>query len=613
MPLSQFAIGGRDAIVTSEISISAHATLEAHVGTGGLDEEDVKMEALKDNDPAIVREALRCVWLKIHGVSCGETPVKNNNAYFYLPAVLDRQQKELMGAGKCKVNPLLDINDKLKAVRNEWQKERKEDRYKEGPRRGERKNFLWKGLDEKGNQQEDFAKKQVQALIGEFEEMESGDNKVVQGSKSGSDNYISQNKDFLLKNEGMTELKVFEKVKHGQAFIDNYVTRILAHDVAEPLSGEAQTRERNCHRSTMQRYLMMFTLHCTGSEKPWMMFTNVYPGFNPPSFLHKFDIKASRDMGDDCHNSGKKDQVKDPEWQGIAGSKALGYLGDYMSLYKEPVTDEECQASSLAFLHGKDFVGEVDPSQAGFKSRKVCFMQALHLDLRLLGKYKLIDYSLLVTTQYYDAERHDDMLDKYNNVLLLQDLYGAKLLMTIGLIDLLKDYENDKGVQFQSYVGYKVNKSGYSVSRFKSIFGQDKYEDYPFYLFCLGVHMLDPKCQARDRRQLQLFAGCGRGDNPEIAFRNPNEKLSNDAKAKMQVYLEENDFCDLVNSCQATLEMPATKYNLAECELKACQRLKIDSGAKYPKRCFHDAVSGIAPVWKQLLHKFKRPCELKTD
>lgn len=457
-------------------------------------ELEIALETSSSNpkDPEVVKLALQTVWENKDGGRKSKRKVK-------LPSP----------ATGCYVDTLPSINGKdgLGRVRRQWQED-----------------FPGDFMDDPSP---------ADALIAKFSKL----TRITEGSKSGSDIYKSDGAQLLLKSEGSKALNVFWKRRPGKrgrmmknVFGSEYVDRVTSADVEEA--------DRQCERSSLMRFLLVFTVRCSSgflrsdASAVWMLFSNVSPFASVPTPLHMFDLKASRSMSD-CHQK---------KW--TAKNSMQGYLGDFLSLYLEPIHETEC--APMDFLH---------------TTRKACFMRALHKDLRLLARYNLIDYSFFVSVYSYRGDVDDEAMQKYSNLVPL-NFGGEKRVMTIGTIDLLKDYDAEFWSHFQNTVGYN----------FESVFGQRKFDSYPYYLFCLAVDLLDPPCA--NARSLQLLSKCKKGDDPRIYFPEGKNATSS-GKRLMDNYLMEADYCDLVNSCNALVRVPDANRNLNVCQLHACKTLGL--------------------------------------
>jgi len=487
------------------------ATVQVHQGVSDFTNTSQESGSLDAYDPRVIRKAVEITWQAI-----------NNERLVGLEARgrLHQMEDDL---SECAVDALDDVNSLLQPVREDW-----------------KLRYPGDFMSAKSVQE------QASALLGKFTKL----NKVTEGSKSGSQIFISEGSQLFLKSEGSKELNALLKERKDEdktkTFLEEYVARMSEGDV--------------CVRSTLMRYLMLFKVRCTSkklgfwkseTESIWMLFANIVPYTEVPRPVHQFDLKASRDQ-DDCHAKA---------WTGEAEKGGQGYLGDFLAVYKETLGDTECDPK------GQEFHGS---------SRKVCFLQALHLDLRLLARYHLIDYSLFVFVNYYSAERDEKLLGLYNNMLRVSVLGQQDLVVSIGTIDLLKDWDNNRGVRIQSALGLK---KGIPIPGLATtLFGQDKYQSYPYYLFCTSVSIMDPQCPGR--RSLQVLADCPHGDSLSIDY--PGEKgPSKEQEQSVIGYMEEGDYCDLVNSCVALLQKPFASHNLDVCEEHACRIFHHDRCASY--------------------------------
>jgi len=464
------------------------------------------LTAAGPKDPEVVKLAVKRVWKAIVGRGADASGGGG---------------LELEGCN-CRVNPLLQLNQELAPVRAMWKEENSYD-------------FM----------SELTPEEQAAKLVGKFRKLQA----VTEGSRSGSDIFVSDHKQLFLKSEGKAELKALQKTRAGGAtFLQEYVERVTSRD--------------HCTRSTLMRYLAVFTVTCTKprlgrwgtitDEAVWMLFANVVPHEEVPAPLHQFDLKASRDMGD-CHAK---------NWNGDIESGAQGYIGDFLALYGEAFADAECTPAQV-----------VDFDPAG--SRKVCFLRALHLDFRLLGRYHLIDYSLYVFVTYFEPVRDNLLLQHHNNMLRVE-LFGSDLLITVGTIDLLKDWDASAGVRIQSRLGLK---KGLPIPGLATtLYGQDKYQGYPYYLFCTSVDIFDPPCAGM--RKLQVLAQCKDGDNLDIFYPQERRQKSTE-ETQLMDYVFEGDYCHLVNSCEAMLRKPFAVHNLDICEEQACKVFGNDRCAEY--------------------------------
>mmetsp|Transcript_31731 Transcript_31731/g.74117 ORF Transcript_31731/g.74117 Transcript_31731/m.74117 type:complete len:126 (-) Transcript_31731:119-496(-) len=105
---------------------------------------------------------------------------------------------------------------------------------------------------------------------------------------------------------------------------------------------------------------------------------------------------------------------------------------------------------------------------------------------------------------------------------------------------------------------------------------------------------MDPPCYGR--RTLQALSECKDGDDFAIFY--PQERGQEaDEEEKLMAYVEDGDFCHLVNSCAAMLQKPFAAHNLDVCEAQACKVFHADRCAEYVVPDKETAATGSWRAW----------------
>jgi hypothetical protein len=199
--------------------------------------------------------------------------------------------------------------------------------------------------------------------------------------------------------------------------------------------------------SLLQHYLMAFEAKCGWvfpTTERFLLFATADPMRTVPSsvpvpeFVHKFDLKGSREIPDECHSRGWMKEGMTNKWKD-------GKLGDYLSAYGDAV------AQKLATTDTSKLDG------------------GLRVDMGLLAAWHLIDYSFFVEVRKSSNEA--DL--PFNVVSFVQD--GQNYVASLGVIDLLMPKSSTQ-----------IWNANFRAGVWKKYLGGHKYRAAPFFFYCLG-------------------------------------------------------------------------------------------------------------------------------